>query len=631
MMDEVVKLIIVCESDPDADLLIGTLSDSGIRTSARRIHTREELSRAIHEDRIDAAFLYGGVRLDVPEAARQIRESGLDIPLILVTDPLGDEDAMRIFKAGVNNILHNGRLECAGVLIENELSEAKARGEQRRVRKAIHTVANEWRTAVDTVRSPLCLVDTAGKILRCNKAFQKLSGKPFLEIVGFDNDAVLGGNGHSEDHFVVKKEPSARGERIHLRQLGGCTFEVQVVPVTDDMGKVTGHVHVMNDITERIRAEEETRRLEGDLARAQKMEAVGQLAGGIAHDFNNLLTGIMGYCSVLTSRLPPEDPLRSFVSRIMTAARRAADLTQGLLTLARRQPFNPRPADLNGLIMSTREFMGRVIGEEIEIRLEPCARALPVFADAAQMEQVFLNLATNARDAMPHGGVITIRTWAEEPGAGHPSAFLSFSDTGSGMNEKTLKHLYEPFFTTKEVGKGTGLGLSMVWSIVEQNGGNISVESSEGKGTIFTIALPLLASGAQQEAAGKEAAGVGGTETILVVEDDEMVRDMARSVLEGFGYTVITAADGEEALALFKENRGEITLAILDIVMPKRDGVQMFEEMRRENPGLKKIFMSGYANGVLDKKGVDSGSLSFLRKPFTPLALAAKVREILDG
>jgi PAS domain S-box-containing protein len=630
-VNETVKLIIVCDSKPDADLLIQTLSDSGFNPSARRIRTREELSHAIDEGQLDAAFLYNGSSLDAPAAVRQIRESGLDIPLILVSDPLGDEDAIKLLKAGVHDILHKGRLERVGVLIERERKEAKARAEQRRIQKAIQTVANEWRTAVDTVRSPLCLVDMAGKIVRCNKVFQKLSGKPFLEIVGADHGTVLGGIEHSQDHLVVTNATPASGERIHMAQLGGRTFEVQVVPVTDNKGTTTGYVHVMNDITERIRAEEEARRVEEHLARAQKMEAVGQLAGGIAHDFNNLLTGIMGYCSVLVSRLPAEDPLRSFVSRILSAARRAAELTQGLLAFARRQPFNPHTVDLNMLVTGNKEFMGRVIGEDIEIRLDPCARALPVFADTVQIEQVMLNLSTNARDAMPHGGVITVRTKADDTGTAHPFAYLSFSDTGSGMDEETMKHIFEPFFTTKEVGKGTGLGLSVVWSIVEQNGGTISVESTVGKGTTFTIALPLLKTGAGSEAAGKEAVGVGGTETILIVDDDDMVRDMARAVLEGFGYTVLTAADGEEALGIFHVYRERISLAILDIVIPKGDGTRMFEKMRAENPGLKRIFISGYADDVLDKKGADTGSIGFLRKPFTPLALAAKVREILDG
>jgi two-component system cell cycle sensor histidine kinase/response regulator CckA len=630
-MDDTVKLILVCDDEDDADLLIKTLSDSGFKPHARRVGTREELSRAMDEGSIDAAFLYADSRLDPQTAIRQIHESGLDIPLILVSEPIGDEDAIKLLKAGVHDILHKGRLEPVGSMIERELKESKARAEQRRIQKAIQTVANEWRTAVDTVHSPLCLVGTTGKILRCNKAFQQLSGKPFLEIVGMDHSTILHGIEYSQSRRVATNATSTPGDRIDIAKLGGRTFEVQVVPVTDSAGRTSGHVHVMNDITERVRAEEEAHRVEEHLAKAQKMEAVGQLAGGIAHDFNNLLTGIMGYCSVLLSRLPAEDALRSFVSRIMSAAHRAAELTQGLLTLGRRQPFNPRFADLNTLVVGNKEFMGRVIGEEIEIRTETCPHALPIFADAVQIEQVMLNLATNARDAMPNGGVIAVRTKADDPAVEHPFAYLSFSDTGTGIEEETMKHIFEPFFTTKEIGKGTGLGLSVVWSILEQNGGNISVESVLGKGTTFTIALPLMKTVAETEVAGKQAAGVGGTETILLVEDDDMVRELARAVLEGFGYTVITAADGEEALGLFHKNRESISLVILDIIMPKRDGVRMFEEMHAHNPGLKKVFMSGYADDVLDKKGVDTGSRGFLRKPFPPLVLAAKVREILDG
>jgi two-component system cell cycle sensor histidine kinase/response regulator CckA len=631
-MGDSLKLIIASDTEQDADIIIRALSEAGFNPSARCVWTPEELSNSIDEGAVDAAFICSGLsRFDPLAAIRRMHEAGLDIPLIFVSEPMGEERAIEVLKAGAHDIVYKGHMERLSAAIERELKEAKARSEHRRIERAVQTVANEWRTAVDTVRSPICLVDTAGKIVRCNKAFQRLSGKPFLEIVGVDHDKVLRDIDQFRDYSGLQSAAAAREGGIATARISGRTFEVQVEPVTDATGRLTGHVHVMNDITERLRAEEEAHRAEEFLAQAQKMEAVGQLAGGIAHDFNNILTGIMGYCSVLLSRLPAEDALRPFVSRIMSAAQRAAELTQGLLTFGRRQPFNPRPVDLNSLISGNREFMSRVIGEEIEIRLEPCPHALPVFADTVQIEQILLNLSTNARDAMPHGGVITVRTSADEPGTARPFGYLSFSDTGVGIEEETRKRVFEPFFTTKEIGKGTGLGLSVVWSIIEQHGGRISVESAVGKGTTFTIALPLMKAGAETEVAGKEAAGVGGTETILVVEDDDTVRDMARAVLEGFGYTVISAADGEEALKLFNENREAISLAILDIIMPKRDGMRMFEEMRTQNPSLRRLFISGYADDVLKSKGVDGGNSDFLRKPFSPLELAAKVREILDG
>jgi two-component system cell cycle sensor histidine kinase/response regulator CckA len=511
------------------------------------------------------------------------------------------------------------------------MEHARKRAERRRIEKAVQTVANEWRTAVDTVRSPICLVDPTGKLVRCNKAFQRLSGRPFTEIIGGDLGIILNTVDRSYDHGAMKNQTIFDGRRIHLARLDGRTFEVQVEPVIDAAGNPSGFVHVMNDVTERLRAEEGARRMEKHLAETQKMEAVGQLAGGIAHDFNNILTGIMGYCNVLLMRLHSENALSPFVSKIMSAAERAVLLTQGLLTFGRRQPVNPRPADLNSLVSANKEFMGRVIGEEIEIRFEPCPHALPVYVDAVQFEQILLNLSSNARDAMLKGGLITVRTSADGPEVPRPFAYLVFSDTGAGIEEEAMKRIFEPFFTTKEIGKGTGLGLSVVWSIVEQNGGRISVESAVGKGTVFTIALPLLKGKTEAADAGAEKAGIGGTETILLVEDDDTVRDMARAVLEGVGYTVIPAADYNAAISLFDGNRERISLAILDVVMPKRDGRVMFEEMRARNPGLKSLFISGYAGDVLGMKGVDSGSRGFLKKPFSPVELVSRVREILDS
>jgi two-component system cell cycle sensor histidine kinase/response regulator CckA len=629
-MTEELKLVIVSDSEQDADILLGNLSEVGFTPNARRVSTREELLDAVEGCQIDAFFLYGGLQwLDPPAAIMQIRESWPDVPLIFVSDPLGEDAAIEILKAGANDIVRKSNLEKVGVFLDRELKEAKARSEYRRIEKAIKTVANEWRTAVDTVRSPICLADTSGKILRCNKAFQRLSGKPFLEIVGVGLKAVLNAVDPSFDGETEKDASAPRGGRTHMLDLCGRTFEVQVEPVTDAVGKPTGYVHVMNDVTERLRAEEETRQARENLAKAQKMEAVGKLAGGIAHDFNNIITGIMGYCSVLLLRLPAESALRPFVSKIMSAAGNAATLTQGLLSFGRQQPFTPRFADLNSLVSGSKEFMSKVIGEEIEIRIEPCSQELPVFVDAVQIEQILLNLSTNARDAMSNSGVITVRTSRDGPAA-RPHAYIWFSDTGAGMEEGTLKRIFEPFFTTKEIGKGTGLGLSVVWSIVEQNGGRISVESAVGKGTTFTIGLPLMAGKSETADAVRQSVG-GGTETILLVEDDDTVRDMARTVLEGFGYSVIPAADYDLAMKLFRENREKISLGIFDIVMPKHDGVRLFEEMHAQNPGLKRLFISGYADDVLFKKGVDGASHGFLRKPFPPLDLATRVREILDG
>jgi PAS domain S-box-containing protein len=613
--------------EPEADFLAGILSNSGFEPISRRIRTSDELFRVLDENDVGALFLFDDADIDSIATALRIRERGSFMPLILISKPLSDDAAVRLLKAGIDSILHTDSLKEAGALLEGEMERARKRAEHARVSNAIQTVANEWRTAVDTVLSPFCLVDLRGKIVRCNKAFQGLSGKPFLELVGSGYEEILGGIGDSKDRTVVGPAAASSAELVFVTMIRDRTFEVHIVPAVDAAGKPTGRVHVMNDITERAKAEETARRLQEHLARVQKLEAVGQLAGGIAHDFNNLLTGIMGYCSILLSRLPAADPLRPFVEKVVSASRRAAELTQGLLTFARRQPFKPRPADLNAVVTGSGDFMQRVAGEAVGIRLEPCPSPLPVFIDAGQVEQLLLNLSTNARDAMAGGGAITVRTESDATDADHPLACIVFSDTGIGMSREIMEHVFEPFFTTKEVGKGTGLGLSMIWSIVEQHGGKIAVDSVEGKGTSFRVSFPMVRIGAQAAVPGKD---IGGKETILFAEDDESVRDMTKAILEGLGYTVLPAVDGEEALVKFGENGGKISLAILDIVLPKRDGISVFDELRRRKPDIRGIFISGYANEVLDGKGMKKAPGNFLRKPFTPLALGLEIRKVLD-
>ena len=610
------KLIVAGGSESEADSLSRSLSGSGYAT--HRVRTSEELFGALDEGGAGAVFLFDGSGIETLAAARRIAGSGYPIPLIAVCGSLGEEAAVRLLKAGVANIVHKDRLEEAGSVLESELELARERAEHIRVGNAVQTVANEWRTAVDTVRSPICLLDIRGRIVRCNKAFRDLAGKTFPELIGSRYDETLGGVQYSGERLVFGGLDASMGERVFLAAKNGRTFEVHAVPVKDGAGNESGYVHVMNDITERVRAEETQARMQEHLARAQKLEAVGQLAGGIAHDFNNLLTGIIGYCSVLLSRLASEDRSHAFVSKIEAAARRAAELTQGLLTFARRQPFRPRRMDLNAVVAANRDFMEQVAGKTIGIKIELCPSPLPVFVDPAQMQQVLLNLSTNARDAMAGEGTITIRTVPDPSEADHPLACIVFSDTGGGMNPETMGHIFEPFFSTKETGKGTGLGLSIVWSIVKQHGGETAVDSIEGRGTSFRISLPM-------------GGGAGGKETILLVDDDETMRNMTCAILEGLGYAVLCAADGEEAIAKFKPNAGTVSLAILDVVMPKRDGISVLEDLRGEKRDLKAVFISGYVDEVRAEKGERIGRDGFLRKPFTPLALACMVREVLDG
>ena len=393
---------------------------------------------------------------------------------------------------------------------------------------------------------------------------------------------------------------------------------------------------MVTDVTER-------RRLEDQLRHAVKMEAVGRLAGGVAHDFNNILTAIIGYGSLTKMKLKPDDPVMHNIEEIITSAERGAALTQSLLAFSRKQIINPRPVNINNIIGRVGRLLQRLIGEDVKLEIKTADRDLIVFADSGQLEQVLMNLAANARDAMPEGGLLLIETrqahldesYIKAHNYGKPGdyALLSVSDTGTGMDAQVLERIFEPFFTTKEVGRGTGLGLSIVYGIVKQNEGYINVYSEPGKGTTFKLYLPLVepASGEKEtQETFEHPEMTRGCETVLVAEDDEPLRRMVSSVLEEFGYRVIGAVDGEDALAKIREHRNDIGLLLLDVIMPKKNGKEVYEEAKGLVPGIKALFASGYTADIVNKKGILDEGMDFLSKPVSPHELLRKVREVLD-
>lgn len=385
----------------------------------------------------------------------------------------------------------------------------------------------------------------------------------------------------------------------------------------------------------------EHKELEEQLLQSQKLEAVGRLAGGLAHDFNNLLTGIIGYSQLSLRRLEPDDPMRANLDEIRKAGERAASLTRQILAFSRKQVLQPRVLDLNSVIGEIERMLKRMIGEDIELRTAPQTDLGNVKADPGQMEQVIMNLVVNARDAMPSGGKITIETrnvyldetYAKEHFAVTPGYYvmLALSDTGIGMEEEIRQHIFEPFFTTKELGKGTGLGLSTVYGIIKQSGGSIWVYSEPGKGTTFKIYLPRVEESAEEYKRPVPSGDLSkGSETILLVEDDELVRKLARDVLETSGYRVLEAANGEAALAICEQNEDVIHLLLSDVVMPKLSGRDVANRLQSLHPEMRIVYMSGYANNAIVHHGVLDEGTWFIQKPFSPHELAQKVREVLD-
>ena len=376
------------------------------------------------------------------------------------------------------------------------------------------------------------------------------------------------------------------------------------------------------------------------LRQSQKLESIGRLAGGIAHDFNNLLTAINGYSDLMLRRLGEGDPLRRNAEEIRKAGERAASLTRQLLAFSRKQVLQPLVLDLNGVVADMDKLLRRLIGEDIDLvtSLEP--KLGRVKADPGQIEQVVMNLAVNARDAMPRGGHLTIETrnvyldkaYAHTHVSVQPGRYvmIAVSDTGVGMDAKIREHIFEPFFTTKEAGKGTGLGLSMIYGIVKQSGGNIWVYSEPGHGTTFKIYLPQVKEEASTESSVAASDVLRGTETILIVEDEDRLRELIREILEMEGYTVFAASNGHEALSICEQQEGTIDLLITDVVMPEMSGRELAESLEHKRSEVKVLFMSGYTDDAVVRHGVLKASSFFLQKPFTPDALARKVREMLN-
>ena len=396
----------------------------------------------------------------------------------------------------------------------------------------------------------------------------------------------------------------------------------------------TAHAHLDEELTHRRRAEAQLQATEDQLRQSQKMEAVGQLAGGIAHDFNNVLSVILGYSEMLALDLEEGSPLRADIQEIHQAGLRAASLTRQLLAFSRQQVLDPRLCDVSVIIAGLDRMLHRLIGEDIELVLDLAADLRPVLADPGQIEQVVINLAVNARDAMPQGGTLAIstRNGASAHPAEGPLVQIIVTDTGTGMDADTQARIFEPFFTTKPRGKGTGLGLSTVHSIADQSGGRVRVTSELGQGTTFTVDLPAVEGQIPVSSDGSAAgARVTGTETIIVVEDDHQVRIITSGILRRAGYNVIDASNPELALLTAGRTSAPIHLLVTDIVMPQMSGVQLALKLRDSRPDLKVLCMSGYTDETTLRHGIEELALSYLQKPVTPGRLLMRVRQLLDG
>ena len=517
--------------------------------------------------------------------------------------------------------------------------------ERKRAEEALRESEAKYRRLHETMMDAFVRIDMTGNIQEANRAYQSLLGYTEEELLECTYGDLTPGKWHALETSVVAEQVLVNGHsqvyEKEYRRKDGTIFpvELRTFLLRDDAGQPVGMWAIVRDITERKRAEQERAKLESQLIQAQKMESVGRLAGGVAHDFNNTLSVILGYAELIKAKLPDGDPFLKDVLAIEKAANHSRDITRQLLAFSRKQIIAPCVMNLNDLIASSRNTLSRLIGEDIDLRFYPGEDLWRINFDPAQVEQILVNLAVNARDAMPDGGKLTIETENSDldeayclkhlgfkPGE---YVFLGVSDNGMGMDKETQTHLFEPFFTTKEVGQGTGLGLATVYGMVKQNGGFIICYSEPGRGTTFKIYIPRVAEEDEIAEEPTEAPVAYGAGRILLVEDDQMVREITKDILEEIGYTVLTVDTPQEAITLCENKETPVDLLLTDVVMPEMSGKELGNRIAAIRPGIKVLFMSGYTSNVIAHRGVLEKGVHFIQKPFRMKDLAQKIHELI--
>jgi PAS domain S-box-containing protein len=634
-----ISVLILEDQHVDAELMARELEQSGFQIEWTRVDTEQTFTAALDPslDIILADFHVGS--FDAQGALAVLRARAIDVPLIVVSGSIGEETAIALLSAGAADYLLKDRLSRLGQAVQRAIDERRLKRAKREADQALIAAEERSRFALEASRVGIWEADIPRGTIRFSQMLETLHGLPagsfagtlpaLLDLVHPDDRQQLLRTiertaRDRTDATVVYRTRWPDGS-VHWISGSGRMF-------LDSKGEPTRAAGIGLDITERVRLEEQYHQ-------AQKMEAVGQLAGGIAHDFNNLLTAIEGYCMLIAEGLPEQSPHQAHLAEVRRAADRATGLTRQLLAFSRRQILEPRVLDLRDSLTSMEPMLRRLIGEDVEVIVRATRATGRIKADPGQIEQVILNLAINARDAMPKGGTLQIQVSdasmtesdARNGATVLPGRYmlLTVSDTGDGMDESTKARVFEPFFTTKHKGKGTGLGLSTVYGIVKQSGGYIWLDSEPGKGATFRVYLPRVDEAVEPPSARHQTGSLKGSETILVVEDEESVRLLVRKVLERYGYRVLTAATPNDAVEIAATATESIALLISDVVLPQMSGRALADQILATKPTLRLLFMSGYTDDAIVHHGVLDEGTPFLQKPFTPQGLAQKVREVL--
>jgi len=645
------RVLLVEDTDADAALVARALRSVGYRPIIRRVETEQSFRAALESEACDLIISDHSLpQFSSVAALACLHDVGLDLPFIVVSGTIDEESAITILKAGAHDFVTKQNLARLGPAIRRELQEARNRAERRNAQHDLQVQRDFLRLVIDTIPSLIFVKDWEGRFRLANRATAELYGTTVDHLVGKTDADFHRASGDLEEFLRADRTVMATGqprfapgEPLTDARTGAIRwFETRMVPLVVP-GRSPQVIGIGTEITERRLAEEALRKAEEQFRQAQKMEAVGQLAGGIAHDFNNLLTAILGYTDLASHGVRHDQrDLAADLEEIRRAGERAVTLTRQLLAFSRKQVLERQIVNLNDVVQELERMLRRLIGEDIQLETVTARPLHPVIVDPGQMEQVLLNLVINARDAMPGGGTLRIETanttappemaGSSPDAAAQPCISLTITDTGCGIPSEIRSRIFEPFFTTKDPGKGTGLGLAMVYGVVTQTGGCITVDSEPGRGTRFTIYLPAAEARSPTVAeASERALELKGSETILLVEDEHAIRELVRKVLAGYGYHVLEAADAAHALETAERHPGPIDLLISDIVMPRMSGPELAERLAARRPETRVLYMSGFSNRPISGFSSPGPRVMLLHKPFTPDRLARKVRECLNS
>jgi PAS domain S-box-containing protein len=635
-MTKALRALIIEDFEQDAQLLLLELRRGGYQVSHERVQTGDSLRVALQKrwDVVLSDFSMPG--FSGMEALRIVKESPVEVPFIIVSGTIGEDTAVEALLGGAADFLVKGKLARLVPAIERCLRERDARVAQKLAEQAVREGEERYRRIVETTNEGVWLLDAESKTTFVNGRMATLLGCKIDDILA-----------RSALDFVHESSRAEVTESLAARPRGAPSVEVRLVrsdgkevwvlldatPIFEGSVR-TGTLVMAMDIGQR-------KRLEEQLRQAQKMEAIGNLAGSVAHDFNNILSVILGYAEFVLQALKPGDPLRADVMELNHGAERARDLTRQLLAFSRRQVLEPRTLDLNQVLLGMEQLLRRLLREDVELSFLTAPALGKVHADAGQIEQIVMNLVVNASDAIVGVGKVAIETGnAELDGAYAAShhevvpgsyVMLAVTDTGTGIEPALQERIFEPFFTTKEQGKGTGLGLSTVFGIVKQSGGHIWLYSEPGKGSTFRIYFPRTEGSVEVSAPVKQPATRGGSETVLIVEDEDQLRALLRVSLRRQGYNVLDAQNGGEAFLICEKYPGKIHLMVTDVVMPRMSGKELVERVASLRPQMPVLYISGYTENSIVHHGVIDAGVAFLQKPVTPDALARKVRQVLDA